>query len=169
MARKLATALGLSLALAAGACSADTPRAPADAAVWMTVGDATLETMRGGFDLGGGVMVSFGISRVISVNGVLMASTAFHVPDLGRVTPAQATAFERHVGSASLVQVGSGNVAPSGAAAVPAAVIVQNTLNDQSIQTRTVIDTTTNGMSLAKGLNAGAALQDALVRAVPAR
>lgn len=168
MTARLATALALSLGLAASAAADSGARPPAEGRTWTTVGDTTLEAMRGGFDLGGGLMVSFGISRVIAVNGVLMASTAFHVPDLGRITPAQAAAFERQLGQASLVQVGSGNTAPE-PAALPAAAIVQNTLNNQAIQTRTVIDTTTNGMSMVKGMNAGAALHDALVRAAPGR
>lgn len=168
MVRRLVTALGLSLGLAAAAAADSAVRQPGEPKVWTTVGDATLDLMRGGFDLGGGLIVSFGISRVIAVNGVLMVSTAFQVPDLGRITPAQAAAFERHLGEASLVQVGAGNSAPA-SGSLPAAAIVQNTLNNQSIQTRTVIDITTNGMSMAKGMNAGAALQDALMRAAPGR
>jgi hypothetical protein len=159
-------------------------------------------------------MVSFGISRVVTVNGVLLSSTSFQLPDLGRVTAAQIAAFERYLGSTSVVQVGGGNTAPTaprtaarcrhgqrcqrfgqrrqyqyavrpcgqqqGAPAqrrqrepVPRsaspATVVQNTLNDQSIQTRTVIDATTNALSLARGANTAAALRDALTRAVPGR
>jgi hypothetical protein len=168
---------------------------------WMTVGDDTLATMRGGFDLGGGVMVSFGISRVVTVNGVVLSSTSFQLPDLGRITAAQIAAFERYLGSTSVVQVGSGNTAPaagagtgvassSGSSAASGnagmsgssagagseattfsspATLVQNTLNNQSIQTRTVIDATTNALSLARGANTAAALRDALTRAVPGR
>ena len=174
---------------------------------WMTVGDDTLAAMRGGFDLGGGLMVSFGISRVVTVNGVVLSSTSFQLPDLGRVTATQIAAFERYLGSTSVVQVGSGNTAPttptadggtsvasssggtsstgpSGATGTSAssatagsttttfsspATVVQNTLNNQSIQTRTVIDATTNALSLARGANTAAALRDALTRAVPGR
>ena len=180
---------------------------------WMTVGDDTLAAMRGGFDLGGGLMVSFGISRVVTVNGVVLSSTSFQLPDLGRVTATQIAAFERYLGSTSVVQVGSGNSAPtsdtsasvaggsggsggagtagnpgnspasgpaspSGGSAVAGgasttfsapATIVQNTLNNQSIETRTVIDATTNALSLARGANTAAALRDALTRSLPGR
>ena len=197
--------LWLGTAVSAGA---DTGARPgARDTTWMTVGDDTLAAMRGGFDLGGGVMVSFGISRVVTVNGVVLSSTSFQLPDLGRITAAQIAAFERYLGSTSVVQVGSGNTAPttptaeggtsvasssggtsstgpSGATGTSAssatagsttttfsspATVVQNTLNNQSIQTRTVIDATTNALSLARGANTAAALRDALTRAVPGR
>lgn len=200
--------IGLSLGAAVSA-GADTGTRPgARDTTWMTVGDDTLAAMRGGFDLGGGVMVSFGISRVVTVNGVVLSSTSFQLPDLGRITAAQVAAFERYLGSTSVVQVGSGNTAPtvtptadggasvassSGSTGSPGstgqagtsgssttagsatttfsspATVVQNTLNNQAIQTRTVIDATTNALSLARGANTAAALRDALTRAVPGR
>lgn len=197
--------IGLSLGAAVSA-GADTGALPgARDTTWMTVGDDTLAAMRGGFDLGGGVMVSFGISRVVTVNGVVLSSTSFQLPDLGRITAAQIAAFERYLGSTSVVQVGSGNTAPTvtptadGGASVASssgstaasgnagasgssatagsatttfsspATVVQNTLNNQAIQTRTVIDATTNALSLARGANTAAALRDALTRAVPGR
>ena len=191
--------IGLWLGAAVGA-GADA-RPGAHDTTWMTVGDDTLAAMRGGFDLGGGVMVSFGISRVVTVNGVVLSSTSFQLPDLGRITEAQVAAFERYLGSTSVVQVGSGNTAPtadggasvarsSGSTAASGnagasessatagsatttfsspATVVQNTLNNQAIQTRTVIDATTNALSLARGANSAAALRDALTRAVPGR
>jgi hypothetical protein len=201
--------IGLWGGVAAGA-GADTG---ARDTTWMTVGDDTLAATRGGFDLGGGLMVSFGISRVVTVNGVVLSSTSFQLPDLGRVTAAQLAAFERYLGGTSVVQVGSGNTAPtsdtsasvaggsggsggagtagnpgnspasgpaspSGGSAVAGgasttfsapATIVQNTLNNQSIQTRTVIDATTNALSLARGASTAAALRDALTRSLPGR
>lgn len=215
MTRHRLAAFGLFIGLSLGAtvsAGADTGARPgARDTTWMTVGDDTLAAMRGGFDLGGGVMVSFGISRVVTVNGVVLSSTSFQVPDLGRITAAQVAAFERYLGSTSVVQVGSGNTAPtttttadsgasvasssgssgntdspgaSGHAGTSAssataggatnafsspATVVQNTLNNQSIQTRTVIDATTNALSLARGANTAAALRDALTRAVPGR
>lgn len=155
--RRCAIAM-LVLAFAAG-------NAAAGEDAWMTVGDDTLARMRGGFDLGGGVMVSFGITRSVAINGVLVATTSFHVPDIGRITPTQAAAFEKNIGGAGLIQVGTGNTMTAGV--LPAvATVVQNTLNGQTIQTRTLIDTTTNGMSLVKGINTGSTLHDALRQAV---
>lgn len=176
----LRLALVLLLALTAATAGAQpgnkNPAAPR--ATWTTVGDTTLESMRGGFDLGGGLMVSFGISRAITVNGVLLAATTFNIPDVARITAVQAAALERQMNSTNLVQVGPNNsvvattgVAGAAAAGVAAsaglpaaATVVQNTLDNQTIQTRTLIDTTTNAMSLAKSINAAGALRDALIR-----
>lgn len=170
-------ALALLLLAAAATAGAQTGKAPAARTAWMTVGDTTLEAMRGGFDLGGGLMVSFGISRAITVNGVLLAATTFNIPDVARITAVQAAALERQMNSTNLVQVGPNNsvvaaTSVAGAAAgvaasagLPAAAtVVQNTLDNQTIQTRTLIDTTTNAMSLAKSINAAGALRDALIR-----
>lgn len=180
-------------ALGAAAADAQPGKQPPPArTTWMSVGDTTLETMRGGFDLGGGLMVSFGISRAITVNGVLLAATTFNIPDIARITAVQAAALERQLGSASLVQIGPNNTvvatsntaagtntatagpnnstvaAPASmpvAASLPAATtVVQNTLDNQTIQTRTLIDATTNAMSLAKSINAAGVLRDALLR-----
>lgn len=159
---RLAAAL-LMLATAATA-GAQTGKVPAARTAWMTVDDTTLASMRGGFDLGGGLMVSFGISRAITVNGVLLAATTFNVPDIARITPVQAAALERQMNSANLVQVGPNNSVTSATSLPTAATVVQNTLDNQTIQTRTLIDTTTNAMSLAKSLNAAGALRDALLR-----
>ncbi|MGJ7543896.1 hypothetical protein [Variovorax sp. LT1R16] len=153
----------LMLAVAATA-GAQTGKAPAARTAWMTVGDTTLETMRGGFDLGGGLMVSFGISRAITVNGVLLAATTFNVPDIARITPVQAAALERQMNSVNLVQVGPNNSVASATSLPTAATVVQNTLDNQTIQTRTLIDATTNAMSLAKSINAAGVLRDALIR-----
>ncbi len=198
MNRQWLATFGLFISLSLGAAAAAAADTGARGTRWMTVGDDTLAAMRGGFDLGGGLMVSFGISRVVTVNGVLLSSTSFQLPDLGRVTPAQIAAFERYLGSTSVVQVGSGNTAPAsdsgasvasgtGSPTAPAAsgsaagaggsvttfsspaTVVQNTLNNQAIQTRTVIDATTNALSLARGANTAAALREALTRSLPAR
>lgn len=211
MARHRLATFGLFIGLSLGAAASAGAGTGARDTTWMTVGDDTLAAMRGGFDLGGGVMVSFGISRVVTVNGVVLSSTSFQLPDLGRITAAQVAAFERYLGSTSVVQVGSGNTAPTvtptadGGASVASssgsagstgspgstgqvgtsgssttagsatttfsspATVVQNTLNNQAIQTRTVIDATTNALSLARGANTAAALRDALTRAVPGR
>lgn len=159
---RLALAL---LMLAAGATAGAQAGKSADArTAWMTVGDTTLEAMRGGFDLGGGLMVSFGISRAITVNGVLLAATTFNVPDVARITPVQAAALERQISSVNLVQVGPNNSVASATSLPAAATVVQNTLDNQTIQTRTLIDATTNAMSLAKSINAAVALRDALIR-----
>jgi hypothetical protein len=136
---------------------------------WITVGDATLDGLRGGFDVGG-LMVSFGIERMVRINGTLVATTAFQINDLGRLTPEQAQAVGRQVGQLNLVQNGPGNsVDPRTVALGQPATFIQNTLNDQRIENRTIINATSNGLGLVKDLNAQGALRDALAGALSAR
>jgi hypothetical protein len=63
--------------------------APADQ-VWMAASDGQLSALRGGFQLGQGLMVSFGISRVAYINDRLVASTTLNLGDLNRLTAQQA-------------------------------------------------------------------------------
>ena len=61
---------------------------PPDSA-WLAASDAQLSALRGGFQVGEGLMVSFGISRVAYINDRLVASTTFHLGDLNRLTAMQ--------------------------------------------------------------------------------
>ena len=49
--------------------------------------------MRGGFQLPSGATLSFGIERVVYVNGELAASTAVRVADLSRLSAEEARAL----------------------------------------------------------------------------
>jgi hypothetical protein len=156
-------------AMAAGsaAIAAGAP-APADEE-WITVGDATLDVQRGGFDAGG-LMVSFGIERMVRIDGALVATTSFQVNDLGRLTPEQAQAVGRQASQLNLVQNGPGNgIDPRAVPPGGPATFIQNTLNGQRIENRTVINATSNGLGLVKDLNASGALRDALAGALSAR
>lgn len=194
--------------LAAGQASAAAPAiaTPLGTQTWIAASDSTLAKMRGGFDLGGGLSVSFGFMSSVAINGSQVVNSTFNIPNLSAVTPQQATAISQQLGL-KLVQNGPGNTAGSvtssgssqgGAVSVaaggapnsnaPAAItvntaqgggtapqmtttantaavtalsvtpaalgtIVQNTLNDQTIRTNTVINIGTNGLSIWKGLN----------------
>lgn len=138
---------------------------------WTTVGDRTLERMRGGFDAGGGVKISFGISRVVYINGELVASNQFQISDLASLTPKQARGVQAQLNTLNLVQNGPRNiysvesVQAGKQSLLPAAsTIVQNTLNDQKIESRTVLDISTNGLSMIKALNAAGTLNDVMLR-----
>jgi hypothetical protein len=54
--------------------------------VWLAASDAQLSALRGGFQSGDGLMVSFGISRVAYINDRLVASTTLNLGDLNRLT-----------------------------------------------------------------------------------
>lgn len=139
---------------------------PDEAALWRTVGDQTLDQMRGGFDLGGGVVVSFGLARAVDINGVLVTTTSFQIADVSKITAAQATALNKQISTLNLVQNGPGNSFQPTASSSTVGTFVQNTLNNTNIQTRTLINSTTNGMSLAKGINTAATVRDSLLNSI---
>ncbi|WP_299342554.1 hypothetical protein [uncultured Pseudoxanthomonas sp.] len=131
-------------------------------AEWQPVDPGRLDRMRGGFQMPSGMMLSFGIERVVYLNGELTARIAVHVPDVARLTPEQAQAladFNRGL----VVQVGDGNrFDPVGAAG---GLVIQNTLDDQDIRTITRIDVGVDTLGAYQNLNAGDALNEALIRA----
>ena len=157
---RAAPVLAILLCLAAG-------RATADSTLWTTVEDSTLDAMRGGFDFGNGLMVSFGIERAVYINGALVTSTTLNVGDLARVTPEHAALVNRQAAAMNLVQNGPGNLTTlsSSDLATPGTVI-QNTLNNQQIQSQTIINATSNAMGLMKTLNTLTSLREALGNAV---
>lgn len=173
------TGLGLCLWLAAasvmtpaqaagpGPDDADTPRA--SAGVWMTVGNETLDSMRGGFDPGNGLLVSFAITRAVYINGSLVTQTTLDFSHLTDLTAAQSTQLGKQLASMNLIQNGPGNTAqalPNGASV---GTIVQNTLNNQQIRSQTVIDASSNSLGMMKNLNTLGSLNSALNAAIGSR
>lgn len=137
-------------------------QAGAMGAEWRPIDPARLADMRGGFQLPSGTVLSFGIERVVYVNGELTARIAVQVPDVARITTGQAQAladFNRGL----VVQVGDGNRFDP--AQVAGGVVIQNTLDNQDIGTVTRIEVATDALGAFQDLNANGALTDALIRA----
>lgn len=129
---------------------------------WRPVDPARLAQMRGGFQMPSGMMLSFGIERVVFLNGELTARIAVQIPDVARITPEQAQAladFNRGM----VVQIGEGNRFDP--AQVAGGLVIQNTLDDQDIRTLTRIEVGVDTLGAYQGLNANGALTDALIRA----
>ena len=156
---------GLGLALLASSVLA-APRVHAGepgVAQWAPVSEARLDAVRGGFDLGGGLVAALGLDRVVYVNGALVASTHVDIPDIAQLTPAQAGALSSAINSASVVQVGAGNrVDPAAFGPNAAAAVVQNTLDHQRIAAITTLNVSVNTLSAFRSLNLGQSLQSAL-------
>ena len=133
---------------------------------WHKLDAAVLEQERGGYDLPSGLTMSLGIERLVSVNGQLLTQTSFNIANLASISGDEARQASEAIGSAHLLQNGSGNSASLGAG-VSAGTFVQNTLNDQTIGTRTIISANVNSASLLKDLNFGSSLRDAAIRAIP--
>ncbi len=126
---------------------------------WVALAPERLDRVRGGFDLPSGLMLSFGIERVVYVNGDLVATASVHIPDITRMTATQAQQLAE-VKRGMLVQVGGGNTFnPSGAIN---GVVIQNSLDGQDIRALTTLNVGVGSLGMFQQLNANAALQDAL-------
>ena len=154
-----ALAVGVFLALASQAAIA------ADGVNrWQAVSDQRLEQMRGGFDLGSGIVASLGIDRAVYVNGSLATHTSITIPDISHISSAQATALAAVMNSANLVQIGPGNsIDPSTLSQARGATIIQNTLNNQQIQALTTLNVGTNSLNLFRAMGLQDSLQSALI------
>lgn len=156
--------------MAAAPLATATEHAQAPVSTWTRVDDAALDSMRGGFSGAHDLKVSFGIERVVFINGTLVSTTQLMLPDVSLNSGAQEGMPAIAPGTLSLIQNGPGNTAqfmPLKSDA--AATFIQNTLNDQAIRSLTVVNTATNSMDLFKGLNTQFMLRDALVNAIGPR
>ncbi|MDE2402518.1 MAG: hypothetical protein KGL90_12715 [Burkholderiales bacterium] len=164
--RGLAAACCAWLAVGAAQAQVVSSQTPEES-VWLAVSDHALDGMRGGFDFGGGLVVSFGISRVVYINDQLVSTTAIQAGDIAKLTQAQLAALGQQLASQiKVVQNGPGNTVAPGAEMVPLAAYIQNTLDNQKIRTETVIQATTNALSILKSMNLQQTLNDALAKTV---
>jgi len=147
------------------------PREPGfDADLWVAVSDEALGAQRGGFVVANDLTVSFGMVRTVTLNGDLVNATSFNLPDVARITSEQARLASVAMAEAGLIQVGGGNRVPVGTLAqVPSGTIIQNSLNNQNIQTMTVINTGVNSQAMFKALNIQSILNDALLGSLTVR
>lgn len=96
-------------------------QAPPDiAGLGQPVSDANLDHARGGFDLGGGLVASFGLQEETYINGLLVMSTSINIPDISKITQQQAAALASTLDGLNLLQNGPGNgVVPGKSATAP--------------------------------------------------
>lgn len=136
-----------------------------DAGVWpAAVNDRRLDATRGGFDLGNGLLASFGIERTVYVNGNLISSTSVNIPDIGRMTPDQASALAAATGTVNIIQNGANNtVDPATFNHAMAATVIQNSLDNQDIRSLTTINTTVNSQNMLRNLGLQESLQTGLI------
>lgn len=131
----------------------------------MPVSDARLAECRGGFDLGGGLVASFGIDRAIYINGDLTTKVSVDIPDLARIDSGQATALATLVNGVTLIRNGPGNfVDPASFNRATGAIVIQNTLDNQQIQALTTLNTTVRNLNQFTSMNVANSLQQALIR-----
>jgi hypothetical protein len=146
------------LALAAGSAAAAPP-----AADWSPVSAGVLDAARGGFTDSHGLAVSFGLERLVSLNGEVIARTSVQVPDISHLTAEQVRQTSEALSSVKLIQAGHDNIyTRSLPSPMSGATVVQNSLNDQAIRTQTVINASANSLALLQTLNFGRSLAEAL-------
>lgn len=136
------------------------------------VEDDQLDNLRGGFQTADGLSVSFGIERVVYVNGVLQSTTALRVEDLGSLRGGTAgpTVVLPAGSTVALIQNGSGNAVATNALSGSAlGTIVQNSLDNQKIQTVTTINATVNSVQALQAIRMQQSMQEALNRATLTR
>ena len=63
----------------------------------MAISDNALDRLRGGFDIGGGLMVNFGITRAVYINGDLVTQTTLNFGNLTGLTTAQASQLNEQI------------------------------------------------------------------------
>lgn len=138
---------------------------------WVAVNEADLDNMRGGFDIEDvGLKVSVGIQRAVYINGNLSTTTGFNIPNVGKLTNGQTRLSNPTTSTINLVQNGPGNTfQPGPMPQVTTATVIQNTLDNQNVQSLTTINATANSLGMLKGINFQSSLQDALQNAVGSR
>ena len=124
---------------------------------WTAIAPERLDAMRGGYALPSGLEVSFGFERQAWVNGELVSAIRVDIPDVARMSEAQARELSL-LQQGQLVQVGPGNVH---AATGGAGLVIQNTLDGARIHVQTTVDAGTNALGLLQAMN----FSDALGRA----
>lgn len=156
-----ATALACGLAFSPAFSPAMAADLPGDG--WQAVDDATLEQARGGFDMPGGLNLSLGIERLVSINGEVVASTSFTIADVARLSAAEASQARAALTAMNVVQNGTGNLFAAGALEqAMAGTVIQNSLNDQVLRSQTIVNTSVNSLELLKIANFHDTLQNAL-------
>lgn len=146
-------------------CALASPAVAADRALgaeWKPVDTARLADMRGGFVVRSGFVVSFGIERVVSVNGDVVASTSLRIPDIARITAEQAQVLAS-LRDSQVVRVGAGTVVAGGTGGL----VIQNALDGQTISARTSLDVSLNTLQLHRDSLLGAAITSAVISGLP--
>lgn len=146
----------------------ETSPPPADPRpIWWAVGDQKLSQLRGGFDLGSGLFVSFGISRAVYINNQLVTTTSFQTSGLDKLTQVRFAELAQQLSALQqVVQNGPGNTVDASVLTLPLATYIQNTLSNQTIRTETVIQATTNGAALLRNMNLQSTINDAVNQSI---
>jgi hypothetical protein len=130
----------------------------------VALGADRLDDVRGGFTTPEGLKVSFGIERAVYLNGDLVTTTSLNVSELSKISGGRAQVSTTGPESLALVQSGLGNAFQPGTISQTAAgTVIQNTLDNQKIQTITRIDAVVNSSSIIRSMNLQSSMRSAVV------
>jgi hypothetical protein len=156
------------------------------------VSEAVLESMRGGFQMDSkGPVISFGVERNVFMNGKLFSSTALNIPSMQRLfdrsgmkpfgdgsdmkpvahhsDPKSPDPQPSHQPNETFtfIQSGPGNSFDHDTPSLPPFMtVIQNSLDNRTIQSETVINATVEALTWARSLHLGNALSQANLNAV---
>lgn len=154
--------------LRAGLCCILASVASAHAAPpdWVPVDTATLAQLRGGFVTASGLTLSLGVERVVAINGEIISRTSLHIAELGNMHQQQGLQTGAALSSVKLIQNGGDNITLANLAdATLGGTVIQNSLSDQHIESRTIINASVNSIGLLKAMNFQGNVSDAIARA----
>lgn len=148
----LAGALCVPAAAAEGALGAE----------WKPLDASRLDALRGGFIAPSGLVISFGIERVVQVNGEVVASTRLQIADVSRVSADEARMLAA-LRDSQIVHVGGGTVVAGGTGGL----LIQNTIDGQSLSARTTLDVSLNTLQLYRDGQLATLITDAVISGLP--
>jgi hypothetical protein len=122
--------------------------------------EGELDELRGGFELPGGLVMSFGIERLVYINGNLVSTTRVNLAELGELVGAGAPLAAGT--TVALIQNGPNNTAAEVLTSGALATVIQNSLNDQRIQAVTTINARVNSLELLRVQRFTETLRDAV-------
>ncbi len=123
-----------------------------------------LDEVRGGFITDTGLKVSFGIERAVYLNGSLVTTTSLNIADLSKISGGQVQVTGTGTGSLALVQSGTGNVfSPGSISSSGTGTVIQNTLDNQKINTVTRIDAVVNSAGIMRSINLQSSMRSAVI------
>lgn len=128
----------------------------------LAVSAARLDDVRGGFVTASGLQLSFGIERAVYLNGNLVTTTSLQLNELGKISGTQGLPVSAELNRA-LVQNGPGNTFVSNAvSAATLGNVIQNTLDNQKIQTITRIDAAVSAATVLRGIDLQSSMRGAI-------
>lgn len=134
------------------------------------LGDESLDDIRGGFELAEpNLKFSFGIERAVFINGQLVATTVLNLRDLQWAAGkglAPEVLSSGGAGALGVIQNGGGNAVPLQGTADMAGTVIQNTLNNQNIQTVTTINAVVNSAQVLRSMSVQSAINSGIVNSL---